>query len=776
MFSVVNAVLLRPLPYPRPEQLMLVFNVNTNTPEVNSIRASALDFEDFRSRARSFEAMAGHIGTGFTFSGQGNPELVIGQMVTPDFFKVLGVQAAVGRTFAPEEFTPGRETVTVLSYRLWQRRFGGNPAIVGSTVTMNSKPYFVAGVMPAGFEYPGHQYELYTPLPSPRTAELPPLNRNSHYLQVIGRVKPGVTAQQAHAEIVTIAGALAAQYPASNSNLTARALPLQDYVVRDVKKPLWVLLGAVGLVVLIACANVTNLLLARATARQREVAIRQALGAARWRLVRQFLVETTVLYAIGAAGALALASWGMSALVALGPENIPRLADTSLDARVLGATMLLSLLTAFLFGLAPALQGATADPADSLRSGGRGASTGRARQRFRVALVVSEVALSVVLLIGAGLALHSLLRLTSVDPGFDADGQLTFSVVISPRKYPAAPAITAAVDRLIERLASAPGVTHVGATTHLPLSGQNMENSFTVEGYTPAKADDVPVAGMRGISGDYFAALGARLKAGRVFTPADRAGSQPVAIVNEAFARAYWPGQDALGKRLQEGGSGEWRTVVGIIADVKHTGPADPARPEVSLPYSQVDPNVIATWFRGQYVVMRGTAGMQALAPIARREAAAIDPDMSLNQMQSMADLASDAVSAPRFRTVLLGTFAALAVLLATIGVFGVLSYFVTQRTREIGIRVALGATRRDIMRMIVGRGLALAGIGLVLGLVAAIPLTRSMQTLLFEVKPLDVPTIVSVVVGLVAIAAVASYLPARRALRIEPMTALHLE
>src|SRR3954466_7663134 len=382
MFSVVNAVLLRPLPYPRPEQLMLVFSVNTNAPEANSIRASALDFEDFRSRARSFDAMAGHIGTGFTFTGQGNPELVIGQMVTPDFFKVLGVTPALGRAFAPDEFAPGRETVTVLSYRLWKRRFGGDPAIAGSPVTTNSKPSLVAGVMPARFDYPGPRYELYTPLASPRTPELPPINRNSHYLQVIGRVKPGVTPEQAQAEIVTVARALATQYPASNSNLSARATPLQDYVVRDVKTPLWVLLGAVGLVVLIACANVTNLLLARASARQREVAIRQALGAARWRLVRQFLVETSVLYAIGAAGALALASWGMSALVTLGPEDIPRLADTSLDGRVLAATVGLSLVTAILFGLAPALQGAAADPAESLRSGGRGGSTGGAGPRI----------------------------------------------------------------------------------------------------------------------------------------------------------------------------------------------------------------------------------------------------------------------------------------------------------------------------------------------------------------------------------------------------------
>ena len=391
-----------------------------------------------------------------------------------------------------------------------------------------------------------------------------------------------MTRDQANAEITTIASALAAQFPDSNANLGARVLAFQDYAVRDVKTPLYMLLGAVGLVVLIACANVTNLLLARATARHREVAIRQALGASRWRLVRQFLAETAVLYALGAGGALALASWGTSALVALGPADIPRIADAAVDGRVLGATLALSFLTALLFGLAPAIQGAAADPADALRAGGRGASAGGARQRFRVVLVVAEVALSVVLLIGAGLTLHSLMRLTSVDHGFDADGQLTFSAVLSPRRYPDAAAMTAAADRMTDRLASVRGVVEAGATTHLPLSGQNMENGFTVEGYTPPVADDVPVAGMRGITGNYLAALGARVKSGRTFTPADRAGSQPVAIVNEAFARRYWSGQDPIGRRLREYGSREWRTVVGVIADVKHSGPAQEARPEVS--------------------------------------------------------------------------------------------------------------------------------------------------------------------------------------------------
>jgi putative ABC transport system permease protein len=754
---------------------MLLFNLNAQQ-GASDLRLTPLDFEDYRARAQSFDGLAGHIGTGFTFSGQGDPELVIGQLVSPDFFRVLGVQPTLGRTFNPDEFTPGRETNIVLSQRLWKRRFGGDPSIVGTQVSINGRSYTVQGVMPAGFEYPGRRYELWAPLPFPRTAEMPPSNRSAHYMQAIGRLKPGATPEQANTEIRTIASALAAQFPDTNGNMSARATRMQDYAVRDLKKPLYVLLGAVGLVVLIACANVTNLLLARATARHREVAIRQALGAARWRLVRQFLAETAVLYAIGAAGALALASWGTSALVTLGPADIPRLADTTLDGRVLAATLLLALVTALVFGLAPAIQGAKADPAEALRAGGRSASAGRTRQRLRLALVVSEVALSVVLLLGAGLALHSLVRLTAVDPGFDADGQLTFSVVMPARRYSDARSLAATAERLSEQLTAIPGVLHAGGTTHLPFSGQNMENGFEVDGFVPSQPGEVPVAGMRGVLGGYFAALGARLKAGRVFDATDRTGSQPVAIVNEAFARRYWPGQNPIGKRVREYGGDNWRAVVGVIADVKHSGPAAEARPEVSLPYAQLDPGFMTNWSRGVYYVMRGSGPATSLVSAARAGVASIDPDMPLNELQSMAALAAEVVSEPRFRTILLSLFAALAITLASIGVFGVLSYFVTQRTREIGIRVALGATHGDILRMIVGRGLALAGVGLLLGLLAAIPLTRSMQTLLFEVKPLDLPTIAFVVLGLGMVAGLASYLPARRALRIEPMTALHLE
>jgi putative ABC transport system permease protein len=415
MFSVVNTVLLRPLPYPDQGRLMLVFNINTSEPDANTIRASALDFEDYRARARSFAALAGHIGTGFTFSGQGDPELVIGQRVTPEFFRVLGVQPALGRTFTADEFTPGRETTIVLSQRLWKRRFGASPSVVGTQTTIN-------GIVEKNTD--NLDEAIGDRISFVRDDRLHVHAGNvgqqlrslrSHYLQIVGRLKPSIAAEQAHAEIKGIAGALAAQYPDSNRNMSARVTPLQDFTVRDVKTPLYVLLGAVGLVVLIACANVTNLLLLRATRRRREIAVRRALGVSRARLYEQVTVESVMLAVLGGATAVLFALWAGAALRRSGPE-IPRLADAAIDGRVLVATLLLSLVTALLFGLAPAMQGAAADPAEGLRGGGRTASAGRARQRFRVTLVVSEVALSVVLLVGAGLALHSLARLTAVDP------------------------------------------------------------------------------------------------------------------------------------------------------------------------------------------------------------------------------------------------------------------------------------------------------------------------------------------------------------------------
>ena len=585
-----------------------------------------------------------------------------------------------------------------------------------------------------------------------------------------------MTRDQAQAEIVGIAGALAAQFPDSNGNLSAKVVPVSEFTTRDVTRPLYVLLAAVVLVVLIACGNVTNLLLARATTRTQEVAVRHALGAGRFRLVRQFITESIVLYAIGAGGALALASWGLTAVVALDPARIPRLADASIDGRVLAATLAMTLVSALIFGIAPAVQGASIGPAETLRSG-RTSGPSAGRQRFRMAIVVAELALAVVLLVGSGLALRSLTRLAAVDPGFDANGQLTYGMVMPANRYMDHHRLIAFVERLTADLRASAGVRNAGATTHLPLSGQNLENGFTVQGFVPTQPGEVPVAGMRGVIGDYFEALGVPLKAGRFFTDADRQGTQPVSIVNEAFASRYWPGQNAIGKQLTEGGTDQpMRTVVGVIANIKHSGPIAEARPEVSIPYAQLEPQFMTTWARGLYYVVRADTPFSTTLAAVRARVGKADPAMPLIDPQPISALAYEAIAEPRFRTWLLSSFAALAVALATIGVFGVLAYFVTQRTREIGIRVALGATTSDIMRIVVVRGMSLAAVGIALGLGIAIPLAFSMRTLLFETAPLDVVTLAAVTMGLTGVAALASYIPARRALAIEPASALKLD
>jgi putative ABC transport system permease protein len=779
MFSVVNAVLLRPLPYADPDRLMFVFSRNSQH-NTGQMRVSALDLDDWRRQARSFDALAGHTGTGFTFSGDERaPELAIGQVVTEDLFRVLGVKPLIGRPFGPDDFIAGRERVLLLSYGLWQRRFGGDRAIVGRTETVNGRPYEIAGVMPPGFSYPTDRYQLWAPLALSPTPDSLPLNRASHYLQVVARLKRGATPAQAQAEMTALADHLASEYPDTNRNLTARVIPLSDQIVGDVRTALLVLLGAVGFVVLIACGNVTNLLLASATGRQREIAIRAALGAGNARLVRHLFAETAVLYAAAAAGAIVVASWALALVESLRPAGIPRIADAAIDAKVLGVTSLVSMLTALVFGLAPAVHGARADVGDALKSGARTAGASRGRQRIRAALVVGQLALSMILLTGAGLAIRSFMRLTHVDPGFDADGQLTFGFVMPPARYPGAAEIQAFQSQLLADLASAPGVQAAGATTHLPFSGQNLENSFTAEGFEVSPGSEGPVAGMRGIEGDYFQAIGIPLKRGRVFNADDRAGMRLVAIVNETFARRYWPGQDPVGKRLRIGGptsQDPWRVVVGVVGDVKHLGPAAETRPEVDLPFAQLGSGFITVWARGPSVVLRGSLPAADLASIARERVKAADSAMPLTGVQTLAELASDVVSQPRFRTILLGLFAALALALAAVGVFGVLSYFVSERTQEIGVRMALGAQPADVVRMVVVKAVALAGLGAAIGLLAAIPLARSMRALLFEAPPFDAPTFSLVALALLVVAAMASYWPARRATRVDPVTALRAE
>jgi putative ABC transport system permease protein len=776
IFSVVNAVLLQPLPYPEPARLFVVYE--QRPAPVLRARFSAENFLDVQRETRSFEALGGYIGTGFTLSDRGEPEFVMGQMISAELLEALEVQPLLGRPFRPDENEGGRDQVMLLSHALWQRRYGGEPAIVGQTITANGKPYVVAGVMPAAFEFPQKRYEIWVPFAFRNNAQ-GMVNRGTHYLQVAGRLRRGVSPEQAQAELTTIASRLEAAYPDANANSTMGMASLVDETVGDVRTALLVVLSSVGFVLLIACANVTSLLLARASTREREIAVRITLGASRARLVGQLLTETLVLYATGACLGVVLAAWGLDTLTALSPGDIPRLDRTELDLTTLAFTVGITLVTGIVFGLIPALHATFRVPANQLKAAARSATAGRATRRARAALVAAEVALSLMLMVGAGLAARSLLQLQRVDTGLDADGVLTFNVVPPESRYAEGESVRRFHREVIERLATQPGAVAVGATSHLPLSGQNVENRFTPEGWTPPSPDQAAVAGLRGVTGRFFDAIGARVTAGRAFTDADGATSQLVAMVNEEFARRFWPGQDPIGKRLKQGGlesEDPWKVVVGVYADLKHLGPQAETRPEVMLPYAQTHDYWVTQWMRGLSVVMRTTADPMNMVPAARSAIRSVDPSVPLVEPRRMTTLVSDSVAQPRFRSALLVSFAGLAVLLAVVGIYGVVGFNVEQRTHEISVRMALGAERGSVVGLILRQESVPVAIGVVLGLAGAIAVGRVMGELLFNVEPADPVTFIAMPVLLCAVALVACLVPARRALDVEPANALRAE
>jgi predicted permease len=776
VFSVVSAVLLRPLPYSEPDRLFVLYRQHEQE-NIGRTRAAPLDFLDWQQRSRSFSAMGGHIGTGFTLTGGGEPELVIGQLVSAELFDVLKVPPLHGRLFRVDENEAGRDRVMLLSHGLWQRRFGGDPSVVGRTVMANNHPYTVVGVMPAGFDYPERRYQLWAPLPFRGTnSDNLPITRQSRYLQVIARLKPGVTPAQAEADLDAIGRRLAEEYPDSNTGTTVRMVSLTEETVGSVRKALLLLLGAAGFVLLIACANVTSLLLARASTRRREMAVRSALGVGVPRLVRQLLTETLVLFAAGLVTGLLVCQGSLHALRTLGPKDIPRLEQAALDSRALLFSTVAAGIAALLFGLAPAVQAARAGAAGAGKIGGRVVSADPKHQRLRSAVIVAEVSISLVLLTGAGLAIRSFLLLQGVEKGFDAERAVTFNVAMPAAKYQDAAAMWACYRLLLDHLGSQPAFEAVGLTTALPLSGQDLENSVTIEG-APSEGDP-PVTGLRGVSPDYFKAMGIPVRRGRPFTSQDREETLPVALVNETFARRYWPNdQDPVGKRLSvDGPDGPWRTVVGVVADVKHRGLDAAPRPELLLPYLQLDPVFLTSWSRGLSVVVHSSAPLPAVAAAARRGVHAVDANMPLIDLQSMAQLVAESTAQPRFRTLLMGAFALIAFTLALVGVFGVMSYFVAQRTQELGVRMALGARRSDVLALVLGRGARLALLGVLIGLLGARGLTRWMAGLLYEVSPTDPATFALAAGLLTAAALLASYLPARRAARVDPAVVLREE
>ena len=776
IFSIVNAVLLQPLPYRDASRLFVIYE--QHPAPVLRTRLSAENFLDLQRQARSFEALGAYTGTGFTLSGRGEPEFVIGQMISAELLDALGVRPLFGRPFRPEENEGGRDQVMLLGYTLWQRRYGADPAIVGQTITANGKPYTVIGVMPDGFDFPNKRYQLWVPFAFRNNAQ-GLVNRTARFLQVAGRVRDGIPPDRARAELTTIARRLEEAYPGENADVTMRMASLAEETVGDVRGALLLLLSSVGFVLLIACANVTNLLLARASTREREIAVRTALGASRARLVRQLLTETLVLYGTGACAGMLLAAWGLDALIALSPGDIPRLDQTRLDVATLAVTLGLTLATGIVFGLVPALQATKHAPAEHLKAAARSTTPGRANQYARAALVAAEVALSLMLMVGAGLAARTLLQLQRVDTGLDADGVLTFNLVPPEASYAKGDAVRRFHREVIEQLTRQPGALAVGATTHLPLSGQNVENSFTPEGWKPTSPAQYAVGGLRGIAGRYFDAIGTRVTAGRALTDADGAGSQLVAMVNEQFVRRYWPGENPVGRRLKLGGldsNDPWRIVVGVYVDVKHMGPQAETRPEVMLPYAQTDDEWVTRWMRGLAVVMRTTADPSSLTSAARAAVQSVDPSVPLVEPQRMTALVADSVAQPRFRSTLLLAFAGLALLLAIVGIYGVVAFIVEQRTHEIGVRVALGAQPASVIGLILRQGSIPVVIGVAVGLAGALALGHAMRELLFNVEPTDPVTFIAMPVVLAGVALMACVVPARRALAVDPANALRAE
>ncbi len=765
IFSVVNAVLLRPLPYKEPGRLMLIRE--TKLPQFPEFSVSPGNFLDWKAQNTVFERLVAMNGSSFNLIGTGDPERLRGTLVTDGFFATFGATPQLGRDFLPEEDQPGRNFVVVLSNGFWQRRFGGDPKIVNQTITLNGQSYTVIGVMPASFRYGGRDVDLWTPIAF--TAQQAQ-NHGGHYLQVVGRLKPGVSVEQARTEMVAIAGRLATQYPDANTGWSVKLGPMLEFAVRDIKPALLVLLAAVAFVLLIACANVANLLLARAAGRQKEIAIRTAMGAGRWRIVRQLLTESVLLSLTGGLVGLLLAKWGMDLLLKLAPQNLPRMSDVSLDGRALGFTAAITLLTGIVFGLVPALQSSKPNLNEVMKDAGRGSTEGGRRQLIRSSLVVLEVASALVLLVGAGLMIKSFWKLQQVDPGFKPDNALTASVTLPRRKYPEADKQAAFFKQLIENVATLPGVKAVGAGNVIPLSDDDYVLGFVIDGRPPLPPGSSQSTNYYAVSADYFKAMGIPLLRGRVFTDQDTKDTTRVAVINETMAKKFFPDEDPIGKRIHvTNGPTTFREIVGIVGDVKHYGLDQTTTLQTYEPYMQRPDTYMS-------LVVRTAGDPTSLSSAIRNEVLKLDKEQPVSTITTLDKLVSTSIAQQKFSMLLLGVFAAVAMLLAAIGIYGVLSYAVTQRTHEIGIRMALGAGRRDVLRLVVGHGMILAGIGVALGLGAAFLLTRLMSTLLFNVNATDPLTFGVIALLLASIALLACWIPARRATKVDPMIALRYE
>ncbi|MBV9924270.1 MAG: ABC transporter permease [Acidobacteria bacterium] len=763
IFSVVNSVLLRPLPYPQPEQLVQLWE---SRPRQNMPRVEIAphEFIAWAEQSQSFQRLAAIDSAEYNLTGRGEPARVTGALVSAGYFPLLGVQPVQGRAFLEEEDRPGASEVVVLSHELWQTRFNSDPSIVGQTLSLDGVACTIVGVLPRGFRLP-QGAALARPIAFSAEDRTRP---GSHFLNVLGRLKDGVGAPQAEAEMATVASRVEQSLGGTNVGHQVVVVPLHEQVVGGARTALLTLLAAVALVLLIACANVANLLLARAAARRREVAVRAALGASRWRIVRQLLAESLLLAGLAGVLGLLLAVWGVELLVRLDPAGVQRAGEVTLDWRVLAFTLGLSVLTGILFGLAPALQASKTDFVESLKEGGR-SGQGLARSRLRSGLVVGEVALTLVLLVGAGLLLKSFSRLLAVDPGLDARNVLTLDVALPSAKYNEPQRITAFYERLVQEAAAVPGVQAAGVVSVLPLAGDDTSNFVQIEGRAPLPPGQAMRAGRRNVSADYFRTLGIPVKRGRALAASDADGAQPVLVINESLARSFFPDEDPVGKRVRTGDKSPWVEIVGVVGDVRHRGLDVDARPEMFFPHTQ-------TPSRRMTLVVRSSGDPAALAAPLRERVRSIDRDQPVGDVKTMEEWVSESVASRRFTAALLGVFAAAAAALAALGLYGVVSYSVAQRTHEIGLRVALGARPRDVLRLVIGQGLTLTLVGAAVGLAAAFALTRVISGLLFNVGATDPSIFVAVPLLLVVVALLACYLPARRATKVDPMVALRYE
>jgi predicted permease len=769
IFSVVNTVLLRPLPLPEPERLMTFWH-SAPAKGLPEVMLNDALFAFYRDHSQSFEKMAAYEGARMTLTGAGEPELLIGASVTFNYFQTLGQEPLHGRVFSPQEDMPGKNEVAVLSYGLWQRRFGGDQKIVGQAIQLDDRPMVVVGIMPQGFDFPNpaersdqsDHMQFWVPY------GLSPQKTSSWNLSAIGRLKPGVTPAAAQREIAALWDDFARQYNETlGTGATTVVMPLQERIAREVRTPLLALLGAVAFVLLIACANLANLLLAKATSRSRELAVRQCLGASAPRIARQLLTESLLLALLGAVGGLLLAAWSVNALKGLSSANIPRIELIRLDWTILLFALAVTLLTGVLCGLAPALRSARVNLQSAIKEGGR-SSASVSNRRLNNAFVVAQLALSLVLLIGAALLLQSFKNLLAVNPGFRPENVLTGKILLPGSRYTNNAQVRTFYEQLLERVRSLPGVQAAESSQVAPFSGDSLGATFKVEGREPKAGAPAKAAQLRDATPGYFAAMGMPILKGRSFQPTDTETSPPVAIVDEKLARMQWPNGDPIGQRIAIGGS-PMMTIVGVVPSVKNRSLNEETDPYVYRPAAQ-----FVRW--ATTLVVRATTDPAALIPAIRRQVASLDPELPLYHVSTIEQGMARSVSAKRLTNLLLTGFAATALLLSLIGIYGVMSLNVGSRTGEFGIRLALGARGADVLWLVVGQGLRLTLVGVALGLLGAFGLTRLLESLLFGVKATDplIFAVVAVVLSLVALAA--CYLPARRATKVDPLVALRSE